>query len=303
MEKKILVRVMILFLLVMTVLAVWKVAAAPSSFVGFSGSTGGEKIGVIEINGVISGDDGVSWMTGSNTGAVRIMEAIRKAQKRPDIKVVVLRINSPGGTSTAAQEIGIELAKLRESGKPVLTSMGDTCASGGYWIASGSDYIMANGTTLTGSIGVIMEWMNLQELYEKLGIKPEVIKSGEYKDMGSAVRPLSEAERQLFEAMIEDTYQQFLDQVHQGREGKIDRDELRSVADGRVFTGRQALELGLVDGIGNYYDALRQAAAMAGLPENSTVEILNSTDFWQMLHLSPSVRIKELLQPGGLLKW
>lgn len=246
--------------------------------------TGNAAIGVIEVNGVITGDASSSLL-GGNTGVSsrEIMQNIRLVAERNDIKAVVLRINSPGGTTAASQEIGIELERLRKTGKPIVTSMSDTCASGGYWIACSTDHLVANEGTLTGSIGVIMEITNLQGLYDKLGIASTILKSGEYKDMGSATRPITEQERELFNNMIEDCYEQFFTQVLKGRGDKIGPDELREIADGRVLTGKQALRLGLVDSLGNYYDAIKVAEEMAGLPEGTKIEIIGSQGFFDRL--------------------
>ena len=137
---------MVLFLVIVGFLSI-KAASGPQDRLAASGSS---KIGVIEINGAITGSNTISLVSSEVASADEIMSAIRKARERSDIKAVVLRINSPGGTAGASQEIGIELDKLRQTGKPIITSMGDTCASGGYWVACGSDYIFANGTTLTG---------------------------------------------------------------------------------------------------------------------------------------------------------
>jgi len=291
MNKKLVVGILVLFLVVMTVLSLRGINNA-----GTGGKLGGgSAIGVIEINGVISGESGGGLMSSSSANSMDIMEAIRQAREREDIKVVVLRIDSPGGSAVASQEISLELDRLREEGKKVITSMGDTCASGGYWIACSSDYIMANGATLTGSIGVIMQLSNLEGLYEKLGIREEVIKSGKHKDMGSATRDLTQEERRLLEDIVGDSYDQFLDQVQKGRAGKISQEKLLEVADGRIISGRQALELGLVDGIGNYYDALALARETAGLPEDSPVEVLNGTDFWKSLGLNV---LSELVNQG-----
>lgn len=285
MKKKIFIGMMVLFLVIVGILSI-KAASGPQDRLSQSGSS---KIGVIEINGMIAGSSSVSILGNEMASANEIMSAIRKARERSDIKAVVLRINSPGGTAAASQEIGIELDKLRETGKPIVTSMGDTCASGGYWVACGSDYIIANGTTLTGSIGVIMELTNLEELYEKIGISSRVIKSGEFKDIGSPSRDLTQEEHNILQAIIDDSYQQFLDQVRKGRKDKINDQELIDVADGRIFTGRQALEIGLVDSIGNYYDAIKKAEEMAGLAEDTTIEILNTSNFWDRFTLNMSI--------------
>jgi protease-4 len=181
MKKKIIVGFILAFLMVMGALSI---KAVRNPDYGLSGN-GSPCIGVIEIKGVIAGDNAPNWLGGQTSGSRGIMDALRKAQKREDIKAVILRIDSPGGTSVASEEIGIEVDKLQKQGKLVITSMGDVCASGGYWIACSSNHIVANGSTLTGSIGVIMNLANLEGLYDKLGIKQEAIKSGQYKDMGS----------------------------------------------------------------------------------------------------------------------
>jgi len=240
----------------------------------------------------------LSGTTGASSR--QIMENIRQAAERKDIKAVVLRVNSPGGTTAASQEIAIELDRLRKSGKPIVTSMSDTCASGGYWIACSTNHLVANAGTLTGSIGVIMELTNLQGLYEKIGIGSITFKSGEFKDMGSSTRPVTEEERKLFDEMIADNCQQFFTQVLNGRQGKISEEKLREIADGRVLTGKQALELGLVDSLGNYYDAIRIAEEMAGLPEGTKVEVISSQSFFDRFMLQVKapgiIKTQELMQ-------
>lgn len=219
----------------------------------------GEGIAVINVNGVISGDD----YAAGGASAPSIMEQLSRAKTDPAVKAVLLRINSPGGSASASQEIGDEVRRVREAGKKVVVSMGDTAASGGYWIACNADYIVANPATLTGSIGVIMQFQNLEELYRKIGIKTENITSGPHKDMGSAARPLSPAERDILKGMVNDIYQQFVQVVAKGR--KMSVDKVQSLADGRVFTGRQAKELGLVDALGNFYEAIKRTSQLAGI--------------------------------------
>ncbi len=287
MRKNIILAAMGIFLLVIGYLAVTSTSQEKSA------ASNSSKIGVIEINGTITGGSAPSILSSEISGANDIMQAIRKAAQRRDIKAVVLRINSPGGTAGAAQEIGIELDKLRQLDIPIVTSMGDMCASGGYWIACSSDYIVANGATLTGSIGVIMELANLEGLYEKLGISPRVIKSGEFKDIGSPTREMTKEEQELLQELIDDSYDQFLDQVRQGRKGKIQDEEIIDIADGRIFSGRQALDLGLVDSLGNYYDAIEKAEEMAGIPAGAEIEILNQSSFWDLVMLN--MNIKDLL--------
>ncbi|SHH07086.1 signal peptide peptidase A. Serine peptidase. MEROPS family S49 [Thermosyntropha lipolytica DSM 11003] len=288
-KKRLVVVMMVVFLLVVGGVAL------KNSSQGGKITSKGEVVGVINIDGPITGSSTTDIMGTGGVSALDIMEKIKTARQRPDIKAVVIRINSPGGTAAASQEIAEELDKLRKEGKPVVTSMGDMCASGGYWLACSTDYIMANGGTLTGSIGVIMQIANLEELYRKLGIEMETIKSGKHKDIGSSSRALTEEERKLLQDLIDDSYNQFLEQVKKGRKGKISEEELLKIADGRIFSGRQALELGLVDGLGNYYDAIRQAEKMAGIKEGTAqVEILNQPDFWSRLGLS-RVKIDNIL--------
>lgn len=297
MGKKLVVAAVLLFLLVMGGLSL-RSLSNPSK----QADSGAGSVGIIRVEGTIMGDNSASW-SGMTCNTEEIMKAVREAARRPDIKAVVLRINSPGGSSVASQEIGIELNKLRQSGKPIVTSMGDACASGGYWIACSTNHIVANSTTLTGSIGVIMELSNLEGLYGKLGIKQEAIKSGEHKDMGSTARELSDEERILLQDMVDDSYQQFLDQVLAGRKGKIDKTRLMQIADGRVLTGKQALNYGLVDSLGNYYDALKKAQQMAGLNENSPVVELNNTNIWEQLFKGSSLRSFIDMASGPYLKY
>lgn len=221
---------------------------------------------------------GVMGGAGVTAGTADIMQALQEARKREDIKAVLLRIDSPGGSAVAAQEVGEEIDRVRAAGKPVVASMGDVAASGGYWIAASCDEIYANPATTTGSIGVITELLNVQGLFEKLGIRSEVIKSGPYKDMGSMNREITPEERQILEDLVGDVYQQFLEQVETGRKGKIKPEEVRALADGRVMTGKQAQKSGLVDTMGNYYDALDRARELAHIEGEPQVVELNSAD-------------------------
>lgn len=235
------------------------------------GKRSGDAIGVIYIEGVIVGGRAEGGVFGGGAGSGDLLEQIRQARDDDAVKVVLLRINSPGGSAAASQEIGVEIDRLKKAGKKVVVSMGDTAASGGYWIAAKADKIIANPATMTGSIGVIMETSNLEKLFDKIGVRQETFKSGPYKDIGSLSRPVTPEERAILQGMINDIYEQFIDVVAKGR--KMDRDKVRKLADGRIFTGRQAKELGLVDELGNYYDALQAAGRMAGIEgEPRTIE-------------------------------
>jgi protease-4 len=180
-----------------------------------------------------------------------------------DIKAIILRINSPGGTVGAVQEIFTELQRCKARGKKVVASLGDVAASGGFYLASGADRIVSNPGTITGSIGVILQFGNLESLFQKVGVRLQVIKSGAHKDIGSPARSLTDEERRLLQASIDDAYAQFFDVVMQGR--KLTKAQVAQLADGRIFTGREAQKLGLVDELGNSQDAIQVAIKLANL--------------------------------------
>jgi protease IV len=208
-----------------------------------------DAVGVIEVRGVINGAD-------------TIVDSIRRFAKADHVRAVVLRVESPGGGVTPSQEIYRELTRLREK-KPIIASLGGVAASGGYYIASACSAIVANPGTITGSIGVIMETVNVQGLLEKLGVKGVVIKAGTYKDLGSPLREMSPEERQILGTMLNDVHKQFVAAVATGRH--MDEAKVQTLADGRVYSGEQALHLGLVDQLGNFQDAISLAAEKAGI--------------------------------------
>lgn len=262
-------------------------------------SLGEGKIGVIRIEGVITGGRGsVGLMGGGGSGSDEIVRSLEKARRSPAIRAVVLRINSPGGSAAASEEIWKEVMKVRRAGKPVIASMGDVAASGGYYVASAADRIIADGATLTGSIGVIMESYDLTGLFKKYGVGENVTKSGKFKDIGSYSRPMTGPEKQLLQNVVNDVYEQFLDAVIQGRKGKVDPDELRQIADGRMFTGRQAKKLNLVDDIGNFQDALLSAAKAAHLTGSPRVVEMGRTSLLDILASDPDERLR--LPAAGL---
>jgi protease-4 len=210
---------------------------------------------------------------GSRVGLVRIEGAIYDSRQiirdlegmsaDPGIRAIVLRIDSPGGGAAAAQEIYDYLLGIKESGMPIVTSMGSVAASGGYYIACTADTIVANPATLTGSIGVIMSFTNLEELFDKLGMDFNVIKSGKFKDTGSWSREMTPEERALLQGTVDDIHAQFVEAVAASRGMSIE--DVAAIADGRVFSGRQALEAGLVDRLGTLEDAVALAGRMAGI--------------------------------------
>jgi len=221
-----------------------------SSMMGRSSSLPiGEKIGVVEVKGVIE-----------ESGA--IIDRILELRRDSTIKAVVLRVDSPGGGVGPSQEIYTEVQRLADE-KPVVVSMGSVAASGGYYISAPAQQIVANPGTITGSIGVIMEFTNYQELLEKIGLKSQVVKSGAHKDIGSPVRPMTPEDRQILQSLIDDVHSQFIAAVAEGR--GLDVEKVRQLADGRIYTGRQAKEAGLVDSLGNMQDAIAIAAELAGI--------------------------------------
>jgi protease-4 len=224
----------------------------------------GKKVGLVEITGTI-------------VESTDIVEQIRKFADDSSVRALVVRIESPGGVVAAAQEIYEELRAVRMSGKPVIASMGGIAASGGYYVACGADSIIANPGTVTGSIGVIMSFPNTDELMRKVGVKLEVVKTGEFKDIGSFARPMTERERQLLQGLIDDVYDQFVTVVSEER--GIDRETVIGFADGRIFTGRQALEMNLVDRIGGYFDAVELAGELGGISGTPTV-VKPRKDLW-----------------------
>lgn len=216
----------------------------------------GDKVGLVEI-------------TGTMVTPTPVVDQILHFAKDDDIRAIIVRIESPGGVVAAAQEIYAELRKVRDTGKPVVASMGGVAASGGYYVACGADSIIANPGTLTGSIGVIMSFPNTEELFKRIGIGFEVVKTGEYKDTGSFARSMTAAERQMLGGLLEDVYDQFITVVSVER--NIDIDEVRAFSDGRLLTGRQAYELGLVDRLGDFRDAVSVAGDLAGIRGEPTI--------------------------------
>lgn len=229
--------------------------------------TGADKIVLMDLSGVISEEEKGSSLVPEPNLVAQIKEELKKAAHDPAVKAVVLRINSPGGTVTASDILHHELEVFKkQTGKKVIVSIMDLGASGGYYVAVAADKIVAHPTTVTGSIGVIMLTVNVQGLLEKIGVTGTAIKSGDKKDMGSPLRPMTEEERQLFQGIINQMYDRFVSVVAEGRKNMTVA-QVRKAADGRVYTAQQALDLGLVDGIGYLDDAIQLAKTEAGLPK------------------------------------
>lgn len=193
-----------------------------------------------------------------------IVKQLKKWGKSSSVKAIVVHVDSPGGGVAASQEIYEEMLRIREEEKKiVVVSMSSLAASGGYYISCGADRIMANSGTLTGSIGVIVQFYNASKLMEKVGVEISKVKSGEVKDVGAYDRAMTDREREMLTAVIMDTYEQFVETVAKGR--NLEKEQIYPLADGSIFTGRQAKELGLVDTLGSFEDAIKYAAELAGI--------------------------------------
>ncbi len=225
-----------------------------------------DKVLMIDVEGMISStvDDGL--LSREKNAVSRVFERLERAGRDPLVKAVILRLDTPGGEVTASDVIYHEILRFRErTGKPVVGLMMAVAASGGYYIASACDVIMAHPSTLTGSIGVISVFPSLESLMGKVGVKVNIIKSGAAKDSGSPFRDMTEEERALFQGIIDEYYETFLGVVARGRKDRIPADELRKLADGRVYTAQQALKLGLIDAVGYFDDAFRKARELSSL--------------------------------------
>jgi signal peptide peptidase SppA len=213
-----------------------------------------DRIEVVKLSGMIIDKSDAGVFSSSAGSSSSVLKDLRKALTNDKIKAILLRINSPGGTVPTSQELYQAVLDLKKKGKPVVVSMGDVAASGGYYVACAADKVVANPGTLTGSIGVIINLVNFKGLADKIGVLPAVIKSGEFKDIASPYRPMTPAEHDILQALIMDSYDQFTTAVSEGR--KLPIETVKKIADGRIYSGRQALKLGLVDELGSYTDAL-----------------------------------------------
>ncbi|HYA90127.1 MAG TPA: signal peptide peptidase SppA [Thermodesulfobacteriota bacterium] len=244
----------------------------------------GDKIAIVEVKGVIAQSSG-------------IIEELERYLEDKEVKAIILRIDSPGGGVGPAQEIYREVMKIKPK-KKVVTSMGSVAASGGYYIASASDLIVANPGTITGSIGVIMQFSNFEELLKKIGIKGVVLKSGEHKDIGSPFREMTPEEKKIMQEVLDNVHQQFIQAVADGR--KLDRAKVVEIADGRILTGEQAKNLGLVDQMGNLQDTIEITAKMVGISGKPNVLYPKKRlSIWELLMRDMASAIIDVLNEKG----
>jgi len=246
------------------------VGSRDSEFAGLE--RGGDKVGVIEITGVIS-------------DAKNVIEQLRRFRSEAAVKAIVLRIDSPGGAVGPSQEIFREVRKTSAS-KKVIASMGAVAASGGYYIAAGADGIVASPGSITGSIGVIMGYTNFEQILKKIGLVPVVIKSGEFKDTGSPVREMTSRERKLLQDLADKIHKQFIKDVALGR--KMDVARVAELADGRIYTGEEAREIGLVDRLGNIQDSIEWAGRLGGIKGDVRAVYAREKDFSILKYLLES---------------
>lgn len=279
------------------VAAIFAVMVLISALVALLGMTDkmplsvGKKVALVRVEGPI-------------LDARQTIKDIKKYAADSSVKAIVLRVDSPGGAVAPSQEIYEEVKKAAKQ-KYVVASMGSIAASGGYYISAAATKIYANPGTLTGSIGVIMEIPNVQGLMDKIGIKTQIIKSGRHKDMASAFREMDEEDRLILQGVIDDVHVQFMEAVAEGR--NLDMQKVRELSDGRIFTGKQALSLGLVDELGNIEDAIDGAAKLAGIKGKPVVisrkEKLSVFDYFKnrfsggLAEFFPSVKIQYLYVP------
>jgi protease-4 len=281
---------------------------ATQSETHISGPLSGPAVAVIDINGeIVSGSSGTIGLGSSYAVSGDIIPLVHQAASDSEVKAILLRINSPGGSVVASDEI---YHALKGCGKPIVVSMGELDASGGYYVSMAGQYLVANPNSLTGSIGVISEFPEASQLMKNLGVTVAVIKSGAVKDLGSLYRPMTDEEQALWQKVIDETYGSFIQIVADGRH--MPADKVRELADGRVFTGRQALALGLVDALGYEEDALAKAAALGGIkgtprvihfapPALSLVSALLSGRFNQSI--LPENFLSDLLAPKLEYRW
>jgi protease-4 len=226
-----------------------------------------------------------------------VVEELNDYADDSSVKAIVLRIDSPGGGVVVSQEIYNAVKNAKKEGKKVVVSMGSVAASGGYYVAAAADKIVANPGTLTGSIGVKMEFANVEKLLEKIGVKGMVVKAGEYKDIGSPFRDMTAQERKLLQDVIDDVHNQFIKAVAEGR--NLPETDVRAIADGRIFTGQQALALKLVDQMGDLADSIRLAGSLAGIKGRpKVVEKRKKIPFFEYLKEESAAWVADVIQNG-----
>ena len=247
-----------------------------------------------------SGEIALVRIQGMLMDSQNIVRQLSNYRHNPNVRGIVLRIDSPGGAVAPAQEIYNEIMKLKADHKTVYASMGTVAASGGYYIACAANYVLANPGTLTGSIAAVMAFSNIEELTDKIGVKPIIIKSGKYKDVGSPLRGMKPEERKLLQSVVDDVHQQFVQAVAKGRGLPVS--EVNEIADGRIMTGQQALTLKLVDEMGGLEKTIELLAKKIGVEGRpKVIEQKEKTPFFDwLLQSSLPSRLAATLMPASL---
>ena len=272
------------------------IAASPQTYdEEYVSGKGSDKIAVIPVEGVISASDsGVAGAVATTTPQ-GMSDALMQAEEDKSVKAVILEINSPGGGVTASDRMHQDILEFKKSsGKPVLASMGGTAASGGYYIATAADGILAGETTLTGSLGVILPLRNFTEAADKIGFKQNIIKSGKFKDMGSQFRDITPQERKIFQEIVDENYDEFVKVIVEGR--NLPEKRVRELADGRIYSGKQAEKLNLVDSIGGLKAAAKNARKKADVGEATVVRYVQTPGLGSLLRARLAPKEPEAVQ-------
>jgi protease IV len=271
-------------------------------------SDASDKILCIPVSGIILRERNSGFFGGINREDMvdAIINNLKRAREDESVKALVLRINSPGGGITECDQIHKEIIRFKQQRPevPIISVMEDLAASGGYYISAPATRIVAAPTTLTGSIGVIMDLMNIEGLYDKLGLKDVVFKSGDKKDMGSATRSMSDEEKAIFQSLINELYQRFVEVVDEGR-GTLNKEQVLKLADGRVYTGNQALQNGLVDELGDFDDGIAAAKKLANLTKARVIEYKRRWNLFSLFeaaaqNLNPQARLLDQVNTMAL---
>jgi protease-4 len=288
---------------VVLILVAASVPTAPAVYdEEYVSGNGPDKVAVVPVEGIIAPADDPLGGTVPTSTPEGLADALRQAAQDTSVAAVVLEINSPGGGVTASDEMHQSILDFeRNTGKPVVVSMGDVAASGGYYISTAADRIVAHETTITGSLGVIIPLNNYAEAADKYGIKQVVIKSGKYKDMGSAFRKMTPDERDIYQSIVNDLYSEFVDVVSKGR--KIPEERVREIADGRVYSGVQARDLGLVDSFGDLGEASATAGRLAGAKDTTVIRYVQEPTLLEtvLARVAPQEpQAQQIMEASGL---
>ena len=274
---------------------------AVSRYTQISGPEDGPAVAVLDVVGPIASGSSSPFDTRPATASGDLVPLIRRAAANPDVAVLVLRLNSPGGSVVGSDEI---YHALRQAQKPVVAFLQEVAASGAYYIGMAAEHIVANPNSLTGSIGVIGQFPNAEALMEKIGVQVTTIKSGKSKDIGNPFRAMSDDERAIFQDIVDETYGRFVDIVARGR--NLPAETVRELADGRIYTGQRALELGLVDALGYQQDALDAAARLANIDgEPRVLHYRRRGGFLDLIGgaVSPQRWLRRLTAPSLEYRW